>query len=96
MPPAIQQRTDEAILAEYDLAPDKTCRWSAHPDHEPCGAVATDGLEGWDEACDEPWLTYACDRHAITVWTAAREGRWCVCTKHRGHVMADVRLDRLV
>lgn len=96
MPSATRERADEAVLASYDLAPDKTCRWSPLPDHQPCGAVASYGLDAWDDTCAEPWQTYACDRHAHTVWTAAREGRWCVCTGHKGHVMAGVRLGRLV
>lgn len=38
--PSATPLTDDATLAEYDLAPDKTCWWSPHPDHERCGAVA--------------------------------------------------------
>ncbi len=94
--PSATQLTDDATLAEYDLAPDKTCSCSPHPDHERCGAVATYSLEGWDAACSQPWLTYACDWHAHNFWQAAREGRWCICTGHTGHVMVDIALSRLV
>lgn len=93
---ATQPLADEATLAQYDLAPDKTCRWSPHPDHERCGAVARYGLKGRDSVCEQLWMTYSCDWHGLSVWDAARRGGWCVCTEHTGHVMVDLTMSRLV
>ncbi|MGI8576312.1 MAG: hypothetical protein ACR2KG_00005 [Nocardioidaceae bacterium] len=86
----------EATLAEYDLAPDKTCRWSPHPDHEECGDVARYSLEGRDSVCGQVWVSYTCDWHAPSLWTAARCGNWCACAQHTGHMMVDLALSRLV
>lgn len=93
MPSITQERTDKATLAEYDLAPDMTCWWSPHPDHERCGAVARYGFEGRDSVYGQGWLSYACDWHALGLWNAARCGTWCVCTEHKGHVVIDLTMD---
>lgn len=95
MPSAVQQRTDEAILAEYDLAPEDmqmvaTPRPSAL---RGAGGVRPGGLGlGLRCAMADVRLRPACQHHL----DGCPRGPLVRLHQAPGHVMADVRLGRLV